>query len=112
MNKLNQIYNNLQLRNKNITEPLKSLKAELESCFSEKLQEAGVIDRGYYSYFLPILEKYRVAKLITKFHITEEQYTDSYSGNLIKVPCVDLFATEDQTSSIRLFITPFNLFKI
>lgn len=112
MNKLNQIYNNLQLRNKNLPDTLRELKNELEVCFSQKIQEAGVINPGYYSYFLPILEKFRTSRILTKFHISEEQYSDSYSGNLIKVPCVDVFTSEEQTSSTRLFITPPNLFKI
>ena len=108
MNKLKQIFSNLQLRNKNLVSPISDLKSELENCFSQRIQEAGVINPGYYSYFLPILEKYRMSKIITKFHISEEQYTDSYTGNLFKIPCVDVFMNEDQTSSVRLFIIPNN----
>lgn len=112
MRGLSQIYNNLQLRNKHLQSPISDLKLELENCFSERIQEAGVINPGFYSYFLPILEKYRNSKFISRFHISEEQYTDSYSGNLIKVPCVDVFTSEDTQSTVRLFIIPMNLFKL
>lgn len=106
MSNLSQIFTNLQSRNKNLISPISDLKNELEICFSNKIQEAGVINPGYFSYFLPILEKYKISKIISKYHISEEQYTDSYTGNLIKIPCVDVFTTEDQNSTVRLFILP------
>ena len=106
MSNLSQIFTNLQSRNKNLVAPISDLKNELENCFSKKIQEAGVINPGYFSYFLPILEKYKTARVITKYHISEEQYTDSYTGNLITIPCVDIFTSDDQNSTIRLFILP------
>lgn len=109
MNKLNQVFANLQLRNQHLPQNLKDLKLELENCFRERTLEAAVINPGYYSYFLTILEKYRLSKVISKYHITEEQYTDGYNGNLIKIPCVDIVV--DESNSTRLFITPLNLFK-
>lgn len=102
--KLNQIFTNLQLRNQQLPQNLKDLKLELENCFKDRTLEAGVINPGYYSYFLPILEKYRISKIILKYHITEEQYTDGYTGNLIKIPCVDVMYDEQKTISTRLFI--------
>jgi hypothetical protein len=104
MNNLSQVFTNLQLRNQHLPQTLKNLKSELENCFKERTLEAGVINPGYYSYFLPILERYKTAKLIFKYYITEEQYTDSQTGNLIKVPCVDVITESHQNSNIRLFI--------
>lgn len=111
MSNLNQIYTRLQERNKNLPQNIQELKTELELCYQSRVQEAGVINQGYYSYFIPILEKYKISKIIFRYHISDEQYTDSYSGNLIKIPCVDIFTNEDLSSITRLFITPLNLFK-
>lgn len=104
MNKLSQVFANLQLRNQVLPQTLKDLRLELENCFRERTLEAGVINPGYYSYFLPILEKYRAAKIIHKYHITEEQYTDGQTGKLIKIPCVDVITESQQNSNNRLFI--------
>lgn len=62
MNKLNRIFTSLQIRNQHLSQTLKDLKLELENCFLDKIQEAGVITPGYYSYFVPILENIVIIK--------------------------------------------------
>lgn len=111
MNNYSQIIKTLNLRNLNLPENIKQLKAELELIFDKKFLEAGVINPGYYSFFLPVLEKYRTSNIITKYHISEEQHTDGITGNLVKIPIVDIFLPEDSNSSIRLFIISNNFSK-
>jgi len=95
--------NSLQIRNQNIPQPLKDLKSELENSFEKNILEAGVITPGYFSYFTPILEKYKIGKVISRYHISEEQHSNGFSGKILKIPIVDVF-TDDL--STRLFIIP------
>ncbi len=104
MNNKNLILQNINIRNKVLPSQLSQLKIDLEFSFEKNILEAGVINPGYFSYFLPILENYRLSNIITKYHITEEQHTDGLTGKFIKIPVVDVFLPENSTSSIRIFI--------
>jgi len=105
MDSVNLAFRNLELRNNNLPQVLKDLKLELQICFEKNLLQAGVINPGYFSYFLPILEKYKLGNVITKYHISEEQYANGLTGNLIKIPVVDVFTNPDYPSLTRIFIT-------
>ncbi len=112
MNNVNLILQNIELRNKVLPSQILQLKKDLEFSFEKNLLEAGVINPGYFSHFLPVLEKYKLGNIITKYHISEEQYTDSLTGKFIKIPVVDVFLPENATSSIRVFITPESFLKL
>jgi hypothetical protein len=105
MNNINLALKNIESRNNNLSQDLKDLKSELQVCFEKNLLQAGVINPGYFSYFLPILESYRTLGIITKYHLSEEQYTNGYSGNIVKIPVVDVFTTIDNFTTTRIFIT-------
>ncbi len=105
MDNLKHYFKNIELRNKMLTPELKNLKMALETAFHNNILEAGVITPGYFSYFTPILENFRNQGIISRFHITEEQFSDSYTGKLIKIPVVDLYSN-DNSSSTRIFVTP------
>jgi hypothetical protein len=110
MENLKHYFRNIQLRNKMLTPDLKKLQAQLEMAFESNIQEAGVINPGYFSYFTPILEEFKNAKVISTYHISEEQFSDSYSGKLVKVPVVDLFSS-DRSSNHRIFVLPASLLR-
>ena len=99
------VFSNLEIRNKSLPQSLKDLKSELELSFDKNISQAGVINPGYFSFFLTILEKYRLDQIISKYHISEEQYTNGLSGELLKIPVVDVFLTSDINTSTRIFIT-------
>lgn len=109
MNNILQVIQKLQLRNKLLSESLLNLKNDLEMVYEKNLLEAGVINPGYFSYFLPVLENYRNSNLITRYHISEEQYTNGYTGQILKIPVVDVSIPEDTTVSKRIFVLPNSL---
>ncbi len=112
MNDILQALRNIEVRNRNLPASILKLKNDLEMNFEKTFLEAGVINPGYYSFFLPILESYRSSNIITRYHITEEQYTNGTTGNLVKIPVVDVFLPENATSSIRIFIVTNNFLKL
>lgn len=105
MENLKHYFKNIELRNKILTPELKNLQMQLELAFESNILEAGVISPGYFSYFTPILENFRNQRLITTYHITEEQFSDSFTGKLIKIPVVDIYSMDNSTST-RIFVTP------
>ena len=105
MENLKHYFKNIELRSKILTPELQNLKFILESEFEKNILEAGVITPGYFSYFTPILENFRNSRIISRYHITEEQFSDSFTGKLIKIPVVDIYSMEN-SSSTRIFVTP------
>lgn len=106
MENLKHYFNNIQLRNKILPSELKQLQSELELVFEKNIQEAGVINPGYFSYFTPVLEEYKNnLRFISSYHISEEQFSDSFTGKLIRVPIVDIFSY-DSTKNHRIFVVP------
>jgi hypothetical protein len=103
MNNLVQLMQTISVRNKLLSNDLKSMKNELEAIFENKVLEAGVVTPGYFHYFLPTLDNYKYNRIITSYHISEEQYSDGTTGQNIKIPIVDVMSNGN---SIRIFITP------
>lgn len=105
MDNISMAFKNLENRNQLLPKELKELKSELQNCFEKNILQAGVISPGYFSYFLPVLERYRLSNIITKYHLSEEQYTNGLNGNLVKIPVVDVFTNPEFPSLNRIFIT-------
>ena len=112
MDNINVVFRNLESRNQLLPKELKDLKFELQICFEKNILQAGVINPGYFSYFLPVLERYKNSNIITKYHLSEEQYTNGLTGNLIKVPVVDVFTNPEFPSLNRIFITSESFFNL
>lgn len=110
MENLKHYFKNIELRNKILTPELKGLQAQLELAFENNILEAGVITPGYFSYFQPILENYRNQRIISRYHITEDQFSDSFTGKLIKIPVVDIYSNEN-ASSTRIFVVPISFLR-
>lgn len=101
MDEFTLILRSLDARMVGLSPELKNLKQQLEKAFDKHMLEAGVINPGYYSHFQSILEQFRSAKIIDRYHIQEEQYDSN--GRILKIPVVDLFSTTDN-SNTRVFI--------
>lgn len=91
--------NSLNLRNGILNENLTNLRLILEDSYERDQLEAGVIDRGYYTSFNGVLNKWRSSGEFDRFMLSEEQIVDG--SNLVKIPVVDLFKNGD---SKRIFI--------
>lgn len=92
---LNSIVNRQNLLGENFLD----LKKSLEDVYEVNSREAGVIDRGYYTSFQLVLNKWRGSGMFDRFALSEEEIVDG--GNLIKIPVVDLFKNGDNK---RIFI--------
>jgi hypothetical protein len=103
MNNLRQILNFVETRNRILSPELKSIQHELESVLERYIMEAGVINPGYFSYFLPVLNNWVDSRVIERYHISEEGYSDGLSGKYIKIPVIDVFVKDN---SSRIFILP------
>lgn len=79
------------------------LKNELQTIFEKNLLSAGVMQPGYFNDFHSILQSYRNSGLISRYMITEEEYTDN--GNFYKIPVIDVSINSDP-SNIRIFLSP------
>lgn len=98
---LRHLLTNIKDRQGLLSPELKSLQSELEMAYEKNALESGVIDRGYFSSFNIILERYRQSRVLNQFMISEEEYVDN--GRLIKIPVVDIVSGFDNK---RLFILP------
>jgi len=97
MNK-EQLFNSLKSRNQILESDIVNLKEDLFVVFSNNT-DAGVVDRGYYTSFNRVLEKYRSFGLISKWMLSEDEYV--IDGDLIKIPVVDVTV---KTGNRRLFV--------
>ena len=102
MNNIDIFIQKANNRNKILTEELQNLRKDLLSVYNDKSNEAGVINPGYYSYFLPVLNSYSKLNIIKTFNVTEDQYTDSFSGKTFKIPIVDVSTNSGKT--YRIFV--------
>ena len=100
---MQRLFNHIQNRNRSLPSEISEMRSELQSVFQKKLLSAGVMQPGYFNDFYPILENYKRMGLITRYMITEEEYTDG--GNFYKIPVIDVVSSQDQTSS-RIFLNP------
>jgi hypothetical protein len=98
---LKHLLTNIKDRQSLLNPELKSLQSELEIIYEKNALESGVIDRGYFSSFNVILDRYQERRIISQFMVSEEEYVDN--GKLVKIPVVDIFTGFDNR---RLFILP------
>jgi hypothetical protein len=100
MRRLIQLINN---RNELLPTDLISLKEELQLVFNKNLLSAGVLQPGYFNDFHNVLQKCRNNGQISRYMITEEEYTED--GNFYKIPVIDIVKNNEQ-SNIRIFLLP------
>ena len=98
---LSNLIRSINNRQSLLSPELKSLQSELEMVYEKNKLESGVIDRGYFTAFNVILERYRQNKTISQFMISEEEYVDN--DKLVKIPVVDI---QNNFDNRRLFILP------
>ena len=98
---LRHLLTNIKDRQSLLSPELKSLQSELEMVYEKNALESGVIDRGYFSSFNVILERYRQSRVLSQFMVSEEEYVDN--NQLVKIPVVDIVSGFDNK---RLFILP------
>jgi hypothetical protein len=103
MNNLQKILQYVETRNRILTPELRLLQSELESVLQRNILEAGVINPGYFSYFVPVLNHWIASKVIERFHVSEDGHQDGLTGKSIKIPVVDVF---HNNSNYRIFILP------
>jgi hypothetical protein len=106
MNNLQRILQYIEVRNRILTPELKTLQSELETVLEKVILEAGVINPGYFSYFVPVLNNWISSKIIERFHISEDGHQDGLTGQSIKIPVVDVF---HDNSNYRIFVLPQSL---
>ena len=88
MRNINQLFENMKIRESMLTPSLKNLKSDLESEYEKQKNAGGVIMPGHFSYLSSILERAKSNRIINEFLITQEEYVSN--GNLIKIPVVDV----------------------
>jgi hypothetical protein len=96
MGEIDKLFKSILERQKSLPPELKLLQEELQSAYETNYLESGVIDRGYYTSFNNVLQRFGA-----KYILSEEEYVEN--GKLIKVPIVDIIGSQD---SKRLFILP------
>ena len=99
MQNIQQLFSNIKTRNSNLPIELIELKASLEEAYDQNKYTGGVINPGYFSHLHPILNSAQNYRIISQYHITQEQY-DNY-GNLIEIPIIDV---RFNNSNYRLFL--------
>jgi hypothetical protein len=103
MNNLQKILQYVEIRNRILTPELRILQSELESVLEKNILEAAVINPGYFSHFVPVLNNYIGNRIIDRFHISEDGHQDGLTGQSIKIPVVDVF---HNNLNYRIFILP------
>lgn len=93
-----QLFSSLKSRNQRLESDIVNLKEDLFVVFSNNT-DAGIVDRGYYTEFNRVLEKYRSFGIISKWMLSEDEYV--IDGNLVKIPVVDVTV---KTGNQRLFV--------
>lgn len=100
---LSNLIKSIKGRQSLLSPELISLQSELEMIYEKNKLESGVIDRGYFTAFNVILDRYRKSRAITHFMISEEEYVDN--GKIVKIPVIDI---QNDFDNKRLFILPKN----
>lgn len=101
---MNRLFNLIKSRNEILNNDLKKIQMDLQDIYKKKILSAGVLQPGYFNDFYPILESYRNQKIITSYHISEEEHTDE--GIFYKVPVIDIIRPNEQSNN-RIFLSPF-----
>lgn len=105
MKNLQTYLKTIEQRSRMLTPELVELQVQLEKILEKTINEAGVITPGYFSNFIAPLEVFRTNKIISKYHITEEGFSDYVNGRDIKIPVVDVYS-KDNSYSTRIFVVP------
>jgi len=100
---MKQLENHIKTRNSLLDNSLIPLNQDLQNCFNRNILRAGVAQPGYFSDFYPILENYKIQKVIQKYMVTEEEHTEN--GVFYKIPVIDV--QTDSHISYRIFLSPF-----
>jgi hypothetical protein len=96
---IQQLFNNIKTRNSTLSSELLDLKNRLEEEYEKNRYAGGAINPGYFSYLYPILDSAMNSRIISQYHITQEQY-ENY-GNLVEIPIVDV---RFNNNNYRLFL--------
>jgi hypothetical protein len=99
MQNIQQLFANIKARNSMLSPELLNLKGALEEQYDRNRFAGGVINPGYFSYLYPILDAAIGNRIISQYHMTQEQY-DNY-GNMIEIPIVDV---RIDVNNYRLFL--------
>lgn len=99
MQNIQQLFINIKTRNSNLPIELVELKTRLEEEYDRNKFAGGVVNPGYFSYLYPILNSAQNFRIISHYHITQEQYENF--GNLIQIPIVDI---RFKDNNFRLFL--------
>ena len=101
MSKIGRAIHNYLLRQQLLPQELRALQMELQQVYEINKTESGVIDRGYYTAFSGVLERYRMGGLFERWAISEEQHEEG--GFLAKIPVIDVIKSNENK---RLFVIP------
>jgi hypothetical protein len=100
---IKRLFDNIQIRERMLTDTLKQLRTECEKEYERVKNIGGVITPGYFSFFYPILDKYKQSGIISGYHLTQEQYSNN--GEMVSVPIIDVVITTDGISNnYRIFV--------
>jgi hypothetical protein len=100
---IKRLFDNIQIRERMLTDTLKQLRTECEKEYERVKNIGGVITPGYFSFFYPILDKYKQNGDISGYHLTQEQYQNN--GEIVSVPIIDVVVTKDGISNnYRVFV--------
>ena len=100
---MRRLLEHVKSRNTLLPNDILPIKNELQNIFQKNILSAGVLQPGYFNDFHSILQYHRNNGIITRYMITEEEYTDD--GKLYKIPVIDINKPGDP-QNIRIFLTP------
>jgi hypothetical protein len=100
---MRRLLEHINNRNKFLPVDILPIRDELQNVFQKNILSAGVLQPGYFNDFHNILLSYKNSGIISRYMITEEEYTDN--DKFYKIPVIDVIKSSEQ-SNIRIFLTP------
>ena len=100
---MKQLIEHINSRNRMLPQDILLIKNDLQKVFEKNILSAGVLQPGYFNDFHSILQYYRNNGSISRYMISEEEYTDD--GRFYKIPVIDLNKSDDP-SNLRIFLSP------
>ena len=100
---MKKLIDHINSRNRILAPELQQIQSELQSIFRSKMLSAGVMQPGYFNDFYPILDHYTRSGVLSRYMITEEEYTND--GDFYKIPVIDVTRAGQQSNS-RIFLSP------
>lgn len=100
---MRRLIEHIKNRNKMLPSDIIPLRDELQTIFNKNILNAGVMQPGYFNDFHNILQSYRNLGKISRYMITEEEYTED--ANFYKIPVIDIVKPNEQ-SNVRIFLSP------